>query len=271
MAVRIEPANQLAFRRPLTRLVSENLSVLNQQTDAHVAFKVKTTAPKQYCVRPNSGKIKPGETVQVQVLLQPLKEDPAKDFKCRDKFLVQSVVIPPEHMSLSLSDLWTIVERDARDTISEQKVRCVFLPEDTDADKKAGDSKGEHHTEDGGGSPPEYKETNQDPNAGSSQIPLQNSAGVPSGSGFSGSSMDSTPTETEAALRRQLALAQEQIEALRKQSSELRQRRPDTGNSGSVAGKVGGGNVAQATKETFSVQIVALVALISFLCGYIFF
>lgn len=92
MAVRIEPANQLAFRRtswvsenndetppanrcsfssflilgPLTRLVSENLSVRNQQTDAHVAFKVKTTAPKQYCVRPNSGKIKPGETVQVQ-------------------------------------------------------------------------------------------------------------------------------------------------------------------------------------------------------------
>lgn len=30
-----------------------------------IAFKVKTTAPKQYCVRPNSGRVEVGETVEV--------------------------------------------------------------------------------------------------------------------------------------------------------------------------------------------------------------
>ena len=29
-------------------------------------LKVKTTAPKQYCVRPNSGRIDPGANVEVQ-------------------------------------------------------------------------------------------------------------------------------------------------------------------------------------------------------------
>ncbi|KAG5457011.1 MAG: hypothetical protein BJ554DRAFT_3090, partial [Olpidium bornovanus] len=61
-----EPPVASLFPGPLTRLVSEYLHVTNRHPDQSVAFKVKTTAPKQYCVRPNSGKIKPGETVQIQ-------------------------------------------------------------------------------------------------------------------------------------------------------------------------------------------------------------
>lgn len=64
-------------------------------------------------MRPNSGRIDPGQTVEVQsmynvsrkgtektpayikpaVLLQAMKEDPPPDAKCRDKFLVQSVLV----------------------------------------------------------------------------------------------------------------------------------------------------------------------------------
>lgn len=50
---------------PLTQLVKRSLSVSNPNNQP-VAFKVKTTAPKQYCVRPNSGRIEPGEKVEVQ-------------------------------------------------------------------------------------------------------------------------------------------------------------------------------------------------------------
>lgn len=50
---------------PLTQLVRRSLQVSNPNQQP-VAFKVKTTAPKQYCVRPNSGRIEPGETVEVQ-------------------------------------------------------------------------------------------------------------------------------------------------------------------------------------------------------------
>lgn len=93
-----------------------------------VAFKVKTTAPKQYCVRPNSGRIEPGEKVEVQVLLQPLKEEPPVNAKCRDKFLVQSAVISADKETLSITDLWAVLERDAKSSIAEHKIRCAFLP-----------------------------------------------------------------------------------------------------------------------------------------------
>lgn len=39
------------------------------------------------------------------VLLQPMKEDPPAGAKCKDKFLVQSVVITPEREAKALSEL----------------------------------------------------------------------------------------------------------------------------------------------------------------------
>lgn len=96
-----------------------------------VAFKVKTTAPKQYCVRPNSGRIEPGEKIEVQVLLQPMKEEPPSSAKCRDKFLVQSTIITPERETTSLNDIWGVVEKEDKGAIHEQKIRCAFLPATT--------------------------------------------------------------------------------------------------------------------------------------------
>lgn len=135
MSVTLSPSGQLGFQRPLTQLVKRTLSVTNSSNQHAVAYKVKTTAPKQYCVRPNSGRIEPGETVEVHVLLQPMKEDPAPGTKCRDKFLVQSVIITPERESTPLPDLWKQLEDAERartdggaSEIHEQKIRCAYLP-----------------------------------------------------------------------------------------------------------------------------------------------
>lgn len=82
-----------------------------------------------------------------------MKEDPAPGTKCRDKFLVQSVIITPERETSSLPELvsfafttafytvvltivsqWTIVEKEDKATdkesasIHEQKIRCTYLP-----------------------------------------------------------------------------------------------------------------------------------------------
>ncbi|ORY46224.1 PapD-like protein [Leucosporidium creatinivorum] len=65
MSVTLSPSSQLAFQRPLTQLVKRTLAVSNHNSQP-IVYKVKTTAPKQYCVRPNSGRIEPGETVEVQ-------------------------------------------------------------------------------------------------------------------------------------------------------------------------------------------------------------
>ncbi|KPV73330.1 uncharacterized protein RHOBADRAFT_55091 [Rhodotorula graminis WP1] len=134
MSVTLSPSSQLGFQRPLTQLVKRSLAVSNHNSQA-VAYKVKTTAPRQYCVRPNSGRIEPGETVEVQVLLQAMKEDPAPGAKCRDKFLVQSIIITPEREDVALAELWSVVEQEdksrgeaAPSQIHEQKIRCAYLP-----------------------------------------------------------------------------------------------------------------------------------------------
>jgi len=65
------------------------------------------------------------------VLLQPMKEEPPSSAKCRDKFLVQSTIITPERETTSLSDIWGLVEKEDKNSIHEQKIRCAFLPATT--------------------------------------------------------------------------------------------------------------------------------------------
>jgi len=106
MSVEIDP-QELAFQRPFNAEVTQILKIKNPNR-LPVAFKVKTTAPKQYCVRPNSGRIEPGKEVEVTVILQPMKQEPSLDIKCKDKFLVQSHT-----------------EED-KESVQEKKIRVVY-------------------------------------------------------------------------------------------------------------------------------------------------
>ncbi|KAK7469295.1 phosphatidylinositol-binding protein scs2 [Stygiomarasmius scandens] len=129
MSVYLNPSSSLGFHRPLTQLVKRALTISNPNTQP-VAFKVKTTAPKLYCVRPNSGRIEPGQSVEVSVMLQALKEEPPLTAKCKDKFLIQSTVITPEKESKSLQEIWAVPEGATDDTnkVHQQKLRVVYLP-----------------------------------------------------------------------------------------------------------------------------------------------
>ncbi|KAI8092635.1 PapD-like protein [Halteromyces radiatus] len=127
MTVVLDPPTHLSFKRPLTQPIEEFLYVRNVGVEP-IAFKVKTTAPKQYCVRPNSGIIQPSSHVEVQVIFQPFKEEPAPDFKCKDKFLVQTAIVKPEWSEWNMVELWSRIEADYRDQMSQRKVKCVFLP-----------------------------------------------------------------------------------------------------------------------------------------------
>ncbi|KAK0553418.1 phosphatidylinositol-binding protein scs2 [Tilletia horrida] len=152
MSVILDPHVQLGFQRPLTQLVKRTLQVTNPNAQP-VAFKVKTTAPKQYCVRPNSGRIEPGEKVEVQVLLQPMKEEPSSTQKCRDKFLVQSTLITADREQYQLTELWGVVEKEDKSLIHEQKIRCAYLPAPTapvPEENENGDQSISHLPENGG-------------------------------------------------------------------------------------------------------------------------
>lgn len=114
----IEPANELRFIGPFNNVVTSELRLANK-TDNRVAFKVKTTAPKRYCVRPNSGLIEPNSQTAVSVMLQPFAYNP--DEKNNHKFMVQSLIAPPgnfEHETL-----W----KDATpNQLMDSKLKCVF-------------------------------------------------------------------------------------------------------------------------------------------------
>ncbi|ONK59044.1 uncharacterized protein A4U43_C08F2390 [Asparagus officinalis] len=87
--LRIQPS-ELKFPFELKKQSSCCMQLTNK-TDQYVAFKVKTTNPKKYCVRPNAGIVLPGSTCDVTVTMQAQKEAPL-DMQCKDKFLLQSVV-----------------------------------------------------------------------------------------------------------------------------------------------------------------------------------
>uniref|UniRef100_A0A8C4JD87 MSP domain-containing protein n=1 Tax=Dromaius novaehollandiae TaxID=8790 RepID=A0A8C4JD87_DRONO len=82
----LEPQHELKFREPFTDVVTANLK-LGNPTDRNVCFKVKTTAPRRYCVRPNSAIIDAGTSINVSVMLQPFDYDPNE--KSKHKFMVK--------------------------------------------------------------------------------------------------------------------------------------------------------------------------------------
>ncbi|KAI9642791.1 phosphatidylinositol-binding protein scs2 [Ciborinia camelliae] len=123
MSVEID-SQELGFHRPFTTEVSQTLRIRNPN-HTPISFKVKTTAPKQYCVRPNSGRLEPGRSIDVTVLLQAMKDEPPLDAKCRDKFLVQSVEIKPD---MEFADTTSShVDRADKKDIQEKKIRVVYL------------------------------------------------------------------------------------------------------------------------------------------------
>uniref|UniRef100_A0A8C2JB14 MSP domain-containing protein n=1 Tax=Cyprinus carpio TaxID=7962 RepID=A0A8C2JB14_CYPCA len=122
----LEPQHELRFRGDNALTITLNTlksfqCVLNlaNPTDRNVCFKVKTTAPRRYCVRPNSGVIDAGTSINVSVMLQPFDYDPNE--KSKHKFMVQSLLAPPD--MTDTEGVW----KDAKpEDLMDSKLRCVF-------------------------------------------------------------------------------------------------------------------------------------------------
>lgn len=83
---------EMKFPFELKKQISCSLQVSNK-TEEHVAFKIKTTNPKKYCVRPNTGIVLPRSSCDIVVTMQAQKDAPT-EMQCKDKFLLQSVIAP---------------------------------------------------------------------------------------------------------------------------------------------------------------------------------
>ncbi|GAB2274164.1 Vesicle-associated protein 1-2 [Dionaea muscipula] len=119
----IEPL-ELKFPFELKKQISCSLQLANK-TDNYVAFKVKTTNPKKYCVRPNTGVVFPRSTCDIIVTMQAQKEAPP-DMQCKDKFLLQSVIVSAGATAKDITA--EMFNKEAGHVVEECKLRVVYVP-----------------------------------------------------------------------------------------------------------------------------------------------
>ncbi|KAL4562831.1 hypothetical protein LXL04_026862 [Taraxacum kok-saghyz] len=119
----LHPA-ELKFPFELKKQSTCSLQLTNK-TDQYIAFKVKTTNPKKYCVRPNTGIVLPRSVCNVTVTMQAQKEAPL-DMQCKDKFLLQAVIAPNGATNKDITA--NMFNKEESNVVEEFKLRVVYIP-----------------------------------------------------------------------------------------------------------------------------------------------
>uniref|UniRef100_A0A7N0UY09 MSP domain-containing protein n=1 Tax=Kalanchoe fedtschenkoi TaxID=63787 RepID=A0A7N0UY09_KALFE len=206
---------------------------LSNKTDKFVAFKVKTTSPKKYCVRPNSGIVLPRTSCSVTVTMQAQKEAPP-GMECKDKFLLQCALAPEGAAAKDItSEMFT---KEEGKVVEEFKLRVVYIPATPPSPVPEGS--------DEGNSPRESVADHESNNASIPDSVLYKSFdGSRDQSSEAWTSMTKLTAEKNSIIQQNQSLRQE-MELLRKEVHKKR-----------AAG--------------FSLTFVLLVALFSILLGYL--
>ncbi|KAM5352680.1 hypothetical protein ACJ41O_005402 [Fusarium nematophilum] len=288
MSVDIEPF-ELSFRRPFTTEVAQTLTIKNPNSTP-VAFKVKTTAPKQYCVRPNAGRIEAGQSFDVAVLLQAMKQDPPPDTRCRDKFLVQSAPITADKEFATIA---SVLETTDKSHLIERKIRVNWLAANAELDQAPNRPLATPHKQaiaNGATDTPDASRTfsspalnDQSPSAGapppyqSDEAPVEDEKAQLEDAAEPKSTITQATTAVKEAaeltyeeLKAKLSQAEAQIVALKE--SGLRQRNVKSASSEDEKKPLS--QAAQAVNQTVEgvpVQMAAILCLVSFLLAYFFF
>lgn len=118
----IEP-RELKFTFELKKQSSCSVHLVNRSNE-YVAFKVKTTSPKRYCVRPNTGVILPRSTMDFTVTMQAQKTAPP-DMQLKDKFLIQSTIAP--YGSGDEDIVPALFSKTSSRYVEEKKLRVVLV------------------------------------------------------------------------------------------------------------------------------------------------
>ncbi|KAF8058674.1 PapD-like protein [Lyophyllum atratum] len=135
MSVSLSPNRSLEFtasnRNPVSApLVKTSRCTLNL-TNHHkrpTTFKIKTSKPKGYFVRPNRGRIEPGKSVVAVISRRALPEETPLDAVCRDKFLVESSIVPAKKSFQRLRKMMGCPEKDTEPPqLHKQKLKVKYL------------------------------------------------------------------------------------------------------------------------------------------------
>ncbi|XP_019156197.1 PREDICTED: vesicle-associated protein 2-1 isoform X2 [Ipomoea nil] len=130
--------DELKFQFELDKQSFCDLKVSNT-TEHNVAFKVKTTSPKKYFVRPNTGVIQPWDSCYIRVTLQAQREFPA-DMQCKDKFLLQSTIVGSYSDDLPPD---TFNKDNGKTVVEECKLKVLYVtPNSTTGNSEDGSKQG---------------------------------------------------------------------------------------------------------------------------------
>lgn len=108
---------EIVFPNILNQEAVFMLKVKNTSSSA-VAFKVKTTAPKNYLVKPSAGVVTAGGSMDVKITLNKQTSDPSGN---NDRFLVQAV--KSESGKELTKEEWQVVDKAS---IQELRLHVVF-------------------------------------------------------------------------------------------------------------------------------------------------
>ncbi|KAL2757966.1 hypothetical protein ACRALDRAFT_2025651 [Sodiomyces alcalophilus JCM 7366] len=299
MSVEIDPS-ELRFQQPFSRELSQYLKITNLNKFP-IAFKLRSsTVPllahalsdfhhnahpaspySRYCVRPNSGRVEPGQDVEVNVLLQAMKQEPAPGTKCRDKFLVQSAPITADKEFASISH---VLETTDRASIQEKKIRVAWLPADKFSIAAATPSRpsaGDNSTVDTPDVTGTFSSPGDDGRTGLTPPPAYDVSSPASKEEDARSELDQSVVSAAASavahnaqltyeeLKEKLAQAEATIRKLQ-QDSGLRQRVKSASEKVQEVSTKQAAAV-QRSVEGVPVQLVALLCLLSFLLAYFVF
>jgi len=124
MTLELIPNGDLIFKGPFN-VVSTTTLKLSNSANERLAYKIKTTAPKRYCVKPNSGFLDPHATANIQVMLQPQAAGQPDD-RTKHKFMVQWVAVPNTYTE-DVDNFW---KQDVKTlNVQDSKLKCIFADE----------------------------------------------------------------------------------------------------------------------------------------------
>ncbi|KAK4262611.1 hypothetical protein QN277_028151 [Acacia crassicarpa] len=235
----IEPL-ELKFPFELKKQISCSIQLSNK-TDDYVAFKVKTTNPKKYCVRPNTGIVLPRSTCDVIVTMQAQKDAPP-DMQCKDKFLLQSVktndVTNPKDINTEMFN------KEAGHVVEESKLRVVYVsPPQPPSPVPEGSEEG---------SSPRAS-VSENGNVGSADFPTVTKAFTEH------SGVEEKSGETKALISRLMEEKNHAVQLNNRLAQELEVLKREVNKTGQV-NKTGGG---------VSIVFVILIGLLGIILGYL--
>lgn len=116
---KLDPSNQLVFPQPSGgQKVQTTMSITNTHESA-LAFKVKTTNPKSYLVRPSTGVINVGESATITIQMSGTVSNE------KDRFLVQSTPVANGERASGDEKKW-LKELFSKGTVQDARLAVVF-------------------------------------------------------------------------------------------------------------------------------------------------